>query len=91
MPKSVFIPTKFTVLRPVENVVSGVLSRTSQFQTVDVAVSENQFLASDFSITNLLSVGAYDILKRQCYVNVSNLNAADAFDNFNITGDVQQV
>lgn len=85
MPKSNPISTKVTLLLPSETVSNGVLSRSSAFQVVDAAASENQFRSSDFSIGNLLAIGAFNTLKQTCMVNTSRLNSADSFDNFNLS------
>lgn len=75
---------------PSESVKDGVLVRQSSYRSVDAAAPENQFNASDFSIGNLLAVGAFNTLKQTCVVNTSRLNAADSFDKFNIGGDVSK-
>ena len=90
MPKSTLIDTKCCLLLPVENVKDGVLSRSSCYQVIDASAPENQFKATDFSIGNLLAIGAYNTLKQSCVVTTSRLNAADSFDNFTLTTDVPQ-
>lgn len=88
--KSVLIPTTVTLLLPSEAVKNGVLVRQSSYKTVDASSPENQFKSSDFSIGNLLAVGAFNTLKQSCVVNTSRLNSADSFDNFNLDSNVQK-
>ena len=88
--KSHFISPKVTLLLPVEDSKDGVLVRSSSFKTVDASSPENQFKSSDFSIGNLLAIGAFNTLKQTCMVNTSRLGAADSFDNFNLSTDVSQ-
>lgn len=87
LPKSSRISTTCTLLLPVEQVLDGQLVSSSEFRTVDAASSENQFKSSDFSIGNLLAIGAFNTLKQTCVVNTSRLNAADSFDNFEIQSE----
>lgn len=88
MPKSHPISTKVTLLLPVENLKNGVLSRSSAYKVVDAAAAENQFKSSDFSIGNLLAIGAFNVMKQTCLVNTSRLNSADSFDNFKLPENV---
>lgn len=86
---SVFIKPSVTLLKPVEKVIDGVLVRSSSYQTVDFSAVENQMLARDFSIGNLLAVGAYNTLKQSIVINTSRIKASDSFDNFNVAQNVQ--
>lgn len=86
--RSVVIPTTYHVLMPTESVRDGVLVRSSEFKCIDAAASVNQFCSSDFSIGNLMAIGAFNTMKHSIVVPTSRLNAADQFDNFNVSSDV---
>lgn len=88
--KSKPIDTTCCLLLPVEDVCNGTLVRKSAFQVVDAARADNQFSSADFSIGNLLAIGAFNTMTKSCIVNTSRLNAADSFDNFNISDNVPE-
>lgn len=52
---------------------NGVLTRVSKFKKFDNDML-NQFQMSDFSLSNILAVGSYDMLKPIYMVDTNNLN-----------------
>lgn len=58
----------------------GVLSRKSMFKKFDNE-SLNSFKMSDFSLSNILAVGSYDMLKPTYMVDTNNLNVVTQVEN----------
>lgn len=79
-----------TILQPVEVAdKSGVVRRSSEFKSFDIAGSLAPFKSSDFSIVALESVGALSKLTTTYMSSMHDMNVADKFENFSIpTGDV---
>lgn len=55
----------------------GVISRKSVFDNVDLSGELSKFHFSDFSLSSILAVGAYDMLKPTYMALDSGLSAAD--------------
>ena len=66
------------VLSPVDVVQDGVLVRKSEYQRHSVAEETKQFKYYDFSIQNLLAVGAY----KESSVMMSKVSDLDNVDSF---------
>ena len=59
---------------------NGVIVRSSNFQHTDSRETVGKFAASDFSLDNILSIGAFDMLKSVVMTDTSNLNVADSIE-----------
>ena len=70
-------PSRF-VLTPVDSVENGVLVRKSEYQRHSVVEETKQFKYYDFSIQNLLAVGAY----KESTVMMSKVSDLDNVDSF---------
>lgn len=69
----------------------GVISRKSVFDKVDLSSQLSKFHASDFSLSSILAVGAFDMLKPTYMALDSGLSAADMVENsLNSIADVQK-
>lgn len=60
---------------------NGVISRKSVFDKVDLSSEISKFHFSDFSLSSILAVGAYDMLKPTYMALDSGLSAADMVEN----------
>lgn len=87
---AVFLKPVVILLRSVDTADSaGVVSRKSEFQSFDIADSLSVFQSSDFSISNLQSVGALDKLKLTYMSSMHDMNIADKFEKLNYQENVQ--
>lgn len=60
---------------------NGSITRKSVFDNVDLSGQLSKFHFSDFSLSSILAVGAYDMLKPTYMVLDSGLSAADMVEN----------
>lgn len=80
--KRVFVPNVIPFHTTYEKLDSemveknGILSRVSKFKKFDNDML-NQFTMSDFSLSNILAVGSYDMLKPTYMVDTNNLNVVN--------------
>lgn len=69
----------------------GVLTRVSVFESSDSATELSKFFFDDFSLQNILALGAYDQLKPVYAPDVNPLNVIDSVENtLNSLSDVSK-
>lgn len=74
--------TKMMRLSPSPILVDGKISKTSEFEEYDFVAYCSQFTSSDFSISNLSSIGATDLLNMSVTMSmITNGNVADNIEN----------
>lgn len=77
--------SKMMILSPTPIVVGDEITKTSEFDEYDFVSYANQFKSSDFSLSNLMAIGATDLLQPvQLSVN-SNMAIADSFQDSMLT------
>lgn len=69
---------KLTVERTSKN---GIISKTSVFKKFSTADVLGKFTANDFSLSNILAIGAYDMLKPVYAPDTSALHTAQQVEN----------
>lgn len=75
------LKTAYHCLESVQSVKDGVLRVTSTMVVRDPARDNAEFKSTDFSIGNIIAVGATDMLK-PCFVSKdSDMNYVDQFEN----------
>lgn len=77
------ISPRFTRLESSDNVANGVISKTSEMKIVDNSELLGHLSSSDFSLSNLIAVGAFDRLKTTYVSSMSDMNIADKFESLN--------
>lgn len=75
----------YTKLVPNNSVVDGSLTKgQNSFVVYDFVEYAKQFKSSDFDITSLLAVGAYDMLKPTFVASSSSMDFVDTFQNIEL-------
>lgn len=62
----------------------GRLSRSVSYEFYDTDKENKKFKSSDFSLSQILAVGAYDMLKPVFQSRMSDMSLADKFENFDV-------
>lgn len=75
------IDPHYTHLVPVQNADGGVLTRSSQFVTDCVEDNNKQYRQDDFSLQNILAVGATQMLKPTTMSNHDVAGISQQIDN----------
>lgn len=86
--KFVNISPGYMALLPTDSVENGILVRKSEFKRQDVCESLNQLRSSDFSLSNLISIGSFEKLKTTYMASMSDMNLADKFEDFNFNANI---
>lgn len=81
------ISPEYKIYQQQQTVENGNLVRKNVVVTVNPSKDNSQFKSSDFSIGNILAVGAIDTLKPVFGTTLSSMNYADQFQQINLTLD----
>lgn len=83
--RSVLCSNRYFKLCPSEDVIDGKLVCSSQFKEFDFSTLNKDFTSSDFNISNLIAVGAQNLLRPITPVSLSPLSLSDQFQNYETT------
>ena len=87
---SVLCPTFYMKLTPVEVEKDGQIVYTSELKKFDFAEDISKYSSKDFSIANLISIGAYDMLQLCSTLSVPATTVVDYVEsNLNLFENVQ--
>lgn len=82
--KQVYDPTQ-KVLSPVQSVEGGVIKRGVEYKVIDNSKELSKYTSYDFSLENILALGAIDALKPVVMMNMSDMTFADKFQDMNVS------
>lgn len=84
------IDNKYIRIAAIQSSSGGVLDRSSQFEEVDFSKMYSNVTSDDFSIANIVELGASQMLRPVSMTPVSNFGTISTFENveLNNSGDV---
>lgn len=77
------ISPSYKKLQPVETTHDGTIVRSSEFVDFDFTQLNAQYTSSDFSIANIIAVGAQQMLNPMMPLGSSAFTMCDQFNNVN--------
>lgn len=80
--RSVCCKNFYYKLMPSEDVVDGKIVKSSQFKKFDFCALNKDFTSSDFNVSNLIAVGAQNLLTPMSLPSVSPLSLSDQFQQY---------